>query len=79
MTSRIPFGGWLYPDAPSFATAAELTFARDDLDCAAMGTDVKQATTIPTKKHVKAFCAGISSLLFNTLEQDLSGAQAGFY
>jgi hypothetical protein len=58
------FGGWLYPEVNSFGAAgAEVTLGKDALDCAAMGTDVKQATTAPTNKQVKAFWPGISSPL----------------
>ncbi len=66
------FGGWLYPDAPSVADAGaaatfnelrfnELTFNKDEFDCAAMGTHVAQATSVPTKRQCKAFRTGISS------------------
>jgi hypothetical protein len=48
------FGGWLYPDVPSTGIAdTEVAFDRDDdedeFDCAAMGTDVAQATSAPAK------------------------------
>jgi hypothetical protein len=66
------FGGWLYPDAPSVADAGVaaafnelglngLTFNKDEFDCAAMGTEVEQATSAPTKRKCKAFRTGISS------------------
>jgi hypothetical protein len=73
MTSRMFFGGWLYPDAFSGAVAAaELTFDADGSDCAAMGTDVPQATRAPAKKQCKAFRTGISSLRFRSLAKTSS-------
>jgi hypothetical protein len=59
MTSRMFFGGWLYPDAPSFgATVAEVTLEEDEFDCARMGT-IAQATSAPTKKQSNPFRAGM--------------------
>jgi hypothetical protein len=56
------FGGWLYPDAPSIGAAdAEVTFNKDEFDCAAMGTGVAQATSAATNRKFKAFRTGISS------------------
>jgi hypothetical protein len=42
ITSRMFFGGRLYPEA-------------DESDCAAMGSDIAQTTTAATKKRFKAF------------------------
>jgi hypothetical protein len=54
------FGGWLYPDVPSFGAAgAEITLKESEFDCARMGTDVAQATSAPTKAQIKAFRIGI--------------------
>jgi hypothetical protein len=78
MTSRMFFGGWLYPDAPSYGAAGEATFEKDEFVCAAKGTGVRQTTINPTKREVKAFQAGISLLRFNTLKQHISGTQAEF-
>ena len=51
ITSRMFFGGWLYPDAPSIGVAAaEVTIERDEFDCAVTGTPVEQATNVPTKR-----------------------------
>jgi len=53
ITSRMFFGGWLYPDAPSIGVAAaEVTNERDEFefDCAVTGTPVEQATNVPTKR-----------------------------
>jgi hypothetical protein len=60
------FGGWLYPDALSAgagvaATLNEVTFNRDEFDCAATGTDVAQTASAPTKKKCKAFRTAMSS------------------
>ena len=67
ITSRMFFGGWLYPDAPSTGDAgAEVTFEEDEVDCAVMGTHVVKATSVPNKRHFKAFWGGISSLRLNS-------------
>jgi hypothetical protein len=63
ITSRMFFGGWLYPDVPSVEVAAvETTFNADGFDWAEMGTAVTQATSAPTNKRFKALRTGISSL-----------------
>src|SRR5271170_5284842 len=55
MTSRMFFGGWSYPD---------------ELDCAAMGRQVAQATSAPIQRHLRVFPTGISFLRCNiTLRQ----------
>jgi hypothetical protein len=66
------FGGWLYPDAAWVGVvAAEVTSnEKDALDCAAMGPDVAQASSVPTKKKCKAFRIGISSLRFKSPRKD---------
>jgi hypothetical protein len=61
------FGGWSYPDAAAIGVAgAEATFNKDEFDCAAMGTNVAQATSAPTKRQFKAFRTDISFLYFNS-------------
>ena len=60
MTARMFFGGWLYPDvrwigAADFAAA----FGKDEVDCAAMSTDVAQTSSAQAKKQFKALCIGI--------------------
>jgi hypothetical protein len=60
------FGGWLDPDVASTGVAgAEVTFNKE-VDCAAMGAQVVQAISVPTKRQFKAFWTGISSLRFNS-------------
>ena len=66
MTSRMSFGGRLYPDALSFdAGGAEVTFEKEELDCAAMRTDVARASSAPSSIKVKVLGVGISFLRFN--------------
>jgi hypothetical protein len=65
MTARMFFGGWLYPDVPwigavDFAAA----FGKDEVDCAAMGTDAAQASSAQAKRQFKAFWIGINCLRF---------------
>jgi hypothetical protein len=60
ITSKMFLGGWLYPDAPSLGVA-EVTFGGDEFDCAALGTPIVQAKSVPTKRQFKAFRTGISS------------------
>jgi len=58
-------GGLSYPDAPAIGVAGtELLFNRVEFVCAAIGTDVAQATSAPTKKQFKAFWSGTSSPRF---------------
>jgi hypothetical protein len=65
MTSRMFFGGWLYPEVASTGLAgAGVTLDENEVACPAMGTDVAQATSAPTKRQFKAFRPGISSLRF---------------
>jgi hypothetical protein len=73
MTSRMLFGGWLYPDSSASAAGAEVAPEEDELDCARTVTDVAQAKSGPTRRQIKVFRAGISSLRFNALKQHLSG------
>jgi hypothetical protein len=41
------FGGWLYPDAPSFGTiVAEVTLEEVEFDCARTGTIAHAASAI---------------------------------
>ena len=47
MTSRMFFGGWLYPLAPSFgATVAEVALEEAESDCARMGVMAHAASAI---------------------------------
>ena len=56
----------MYPDALSFdAGGAEVTFEKEELDCAAMRTDVARASSAPSSIKVKVLGVGISSLRFN--------------
>ena len=65
ITSKMFFGGWLYPDACStgFAGAA-VPFERGTFDSADMGADAAQTTSPPAKRHFKALRTGISLLRF---------------
>jgi hypothetical protein len=47
ITSRMFFGGWLYPDVS--AAGAAVPFEEDGVDCAVMGKPIVQATSAPTK------------------------------
>jgi hypothetical protein len=50
MTSRMFFGGWLYPDAPSFGTiVAEVTLEEVEFDCARTGTIAHAASAISNR------------------------------
>jgi len=65
MTSKMFFGGWLYPDGLSLEIAdAKATFNEEGLDCAARDIEVAQVRTpsAPAKKQFKAFRTGIGSL-----------------
>jgi hypothetical protein len=51
MTAKMFFGGWLYPDVrwtgvADFAAA----FDEDEVDCAAVGTDVAEASSAQAKR-----------------------------
>jgi hypothetical protein len=50
------FGGWLYPVAPSIGvTAGEAGFAEDEPDCAGMGKDAAQATSVTARRYLQVF------------------------
>jgi len=50
------WGGLSYPDVLWTGVAAtEVTFAVDDLDCAAIGRQIAATTTPPTSKEFKFF------------------------
>src|ERR1700689_659281 len=76
ITSRMFFGGWLYPDAPNGATDGEGTVEGSDADCARTPEDVAQATSAETKRHFRAFCTGISALHIIHQHRRLQGRSA---
>jgi hypothetical protein len=56
ITSRMFFGGWLYPVAPSIGvTAGEAGFVEDEPDCAWMGKDVAQATSVTARRYLQVY------------------------
>jgi hypothetical protein len=56
------FGGRSYPDAVSLGAAGvAIALDADEFDCAAMGKDAMQATSVPAKRRFKAFWTGIVS------------------
>jgi len=56
ITSKMYWGGLSYPDVLWTGVAAtEVTFAVDDLDCAAIGRQIAATTTPPTTKEFKFF------------------------
>jgi hypothetical protein len=57
MTSRMFVGGWLYPEG-----SAKVATDKDEVDCAATGAGVIDAASAATKRQVKLFWAGISSI-----------------
>ena len=66
ITSRMFFGGWSYPEAPSTGGAGAVSnFDGDAIDCAAVGADIAQATSAPAKRQFKAFWTRISPAHFN--------------
>src|ERR1700691_1240167 len=66
ITSRIFFGGWLYPDeVPTGLAVAEAAFDENAVDCAAIGTDIALAKSAPDKRRFNAFRTGIRSLRFS--------------
>jgi hypothetical protein len=61
------FGGWLYPEVPWIGVAdfaAAFGKDKDEVDCAAMGTAVAQASSAHAKRQFKPFWNGINSLRF---------------
>jgi hypothetical protein len=79
MTSRMFFGGWLYPDAASTGVAGtEDAFDRDAPGCAAIGTDIAQKTSAATKRQFRVFLTGIPSLPFNSLANPTYRILRGF-
>ena len=61
MTSRIFVGGRSYPEG-----GAKVVSDKDEFDCAATGEGVTHAASAATKRQVKVFWAGISSLCWIT-------------
>src|SRR5271156_6142216 len=61
ITSRMYFGGWLYPDG--------------EFDCAATGADTAQAKSAPSKRDFKAFRTDISFLRFNSRAKSVEPTQ----
>jgi hypothetical protein len=66
MTSRIFFGGRLYPEALSAGAAG---FESDEGDCAVIGTQVEQTMSAPTKKQFQTFRTCINFLRFILLTE----------
>src|SRR5580704_646849 len=67
ITSRMSFGGWLYPEGPSIGVAdAAVKFNKDACDCAARGRDTAQARSAPIKRQFKTFRTCITYLRFDS-------------
>jgi len=78
ITSRISFGGWLYPEGLCAGTACvEAAFSKDEFVCARTSADIEEATSAPTKRRLKAFWTRMSTLRLNfpakTDRQDVFG------
>jgi hypothetical protein len=58
ITSRIFFGGWLYPDVVSLAAAGAAAAIEEvdvNVDCAAVGTHAAPATSTAVSRSFNAF------------------------